>query len=205
MLLEKNYLCQSEQLQMFRNKITRTEIDQLPQGSFNGEIVLIDRRSQVDRWMPCLLAQETLGFDTESRPTFKRGQRYGVSLLQVATSEKAFLFRLNLIGLPGPLKQVLADESIRKVGIAIHDDVKGLAKLGAFRPASFIDLQNLVAGHGIEEKSLRKLAGIVLGIKVSKSQQLTNWETPVLSPAQQLYAATDAWVCYELYQRLNHH
>ncbi len=187
---------------MFQSKISKQEIDALPVGYFEGEISLVDSKDKLDEALQYLYTQRVLGFDTESRPSFRKGQKNEVSLLQLASDERAFLFRLNILGLPSSLKRLLAEPGILKVGLAIHDDLARLNGLGNFHPASFIDLQKLVGGYGIEDRGLRKLAAIVLGIKVSKSQQLSNWEGAELSTAQMRYAATDAWVCYTMYRRL---
>lgn len=186
----------------FKNTISRQEIEALPQGFFQGNIHLIDRYSAVKKAVELLSRQKILGFDTESRPSFRKGQYFSVSLLQLATEHDAFLFRLNRLGLPPSLKRILACRSILKVGVAIHDDLGKLNGLHAFEPGAFLDLQQIVGQYGIEDRGLRKLAAIILGIRVSKAQQLTNWEGEKLTPAQELYAATDAWVCLAMYHRL---
>ena len=140
-----------------------------------------------------------LGFDTETRPSFKKGQRHKVSLLQLADDRSAWLFRLNMIGLPPELAAMLADPDIIKIGVAIHDDIKALRNLRPFEPGGFVDLQTVVADHGIKQLGLKKLSAIVLGFSISKSQQVSNWEAPALTEPQQLYAATDAWVCRRIY------
>ena len=144
-----------------------------------------------------------LGFDTETRPSFKKGTRHKVSLLQLADDRNAWLFRLNMIGLPPELATLLADDSILKVGVAVHDDIKALRNLKAFEPGGFVDLQSVVAAHGIKQLGLKRLSAIILGFSISKSQQTSNWESPALTPQQQVYAATDAWVCKRIYLTLN--
>ena len=186
----------------FKNKISRQEIEALPQGFFQGNIHLIDRHSSLKEAVEFLSRQKILGFDTESRPSFRKGQHYAVSLLQLATDHDAFLFRLNRLGLPPSLKKILARSSILKVGVAIHDDLGKLNGLQAFEPGAFHDLQHMAGQYGIEDGGLRKLAAIILGIRVSKAQQLSNWEGDELTPAQLRYAATDAWVCLAMYRRL---
>ena len=125
-----------------------------------------------------------------------------VALLQLSGRDKAYVFRLNLIGLPAPLISVLSDANVTKVGAAVKDDVRGLMYYRKFTPRSFVDLQSMVAEYGIQDKSVRKMSAIILGKKVSKTQQLSNWEAPQLSGAQLKYAAIDAWVCREMYIRL---
>ena len=132
----------------------------------------------------------------------KKGKVNEVALLQLSTREKAFLFRLNTIGLPSEVVGLLEDLSIKKIGLALHDDVKILQKLTKFRAKSFLDLQKYVPAFGIKDQGLQKIAAIVLGIKISKSQRMSNWERTPLSPEQQLYAATDAWVSLEIYLQL---
>jgi ribonuclease D len=144
-----------------------------------------------------------LGFDTETRPSFKKGTRHKVSLLQLADDRNAWLFRLNMIGLPPELTALLASPDIVKIGVAVHDDIKALRHLAPFEPGGFVDLQTVVAAHGIKQLGLKKLSAIILGFSISKSQQTSNWEAPGLTLPQQVYAATDAWVCRRIYMQLN--
>ncbi len=183
---------------MFQESISKEELDDLPLKAFDGEIVVIDTMTAVFSAVKYLSEVRILGFDTETKPSFKRGQVNPVALLQLSTEDKAFLFRINRIGLPAPLKSLLADSEILKVGVAIRDDIKGLQKISPFRAEGFIELQEEVKGFGISDFSLKKLAGIVLGVRISKSQRLSNWEADELTEAQQSYAATDAWVSYEI-------
>lgn len=185
----------------YQSSITEEEIKHLPRKEFSGEIYLIDSLEKLDTALPMLKDKTILGFDTETRPSFKKGPNNDIALLQLATSDEAFLFRLNYIGLPEGLKQLLEDESILKIGLALRDDVSGLKRFNDFSPSSFIDLQDLAKENDIQNNGLKKLAGIFLNIRVSKSrsQRLSNWERHTLTPKQVRYAATDAWVCYELY------
>ena len=146
---------------------------------------------------------EIIGFDTETRPCFSQNQpRYGVALLQLSVPEKAFLFRVNRLGMHRRLCTLLADDKIIKVGAAVHDDLRGLQRYHDFTPASFVDLQKVVWEWGIRDKSVKKMAAIILGCRISKTQQLSNWEAEELSDSQCKYAATDAWVCREMYLKL---
>ncbi|MGV8096666.1 MAG: 3'-5' exonuclease [Mangrovibacterium sp.] len=124
-------------------------------------------------------------------------------MLQLSTGKKAFLFRINKIGLPQPLKKILSNPEILKVGVAIHDDIKGLQRISSFRPAGFIELQQEVKDYGINDFSLKKIAGIVLGVRISKSQRLSNWESDELTEAQRCYAATDAWISFQILHSLS--
>jgi ribonuclease D len=186
----------------FKPNITNEEISALPVRSFAGEIFYIDTYENYLKVVRFLQNQSVLGFDTETKPSFKKGKTNGVSLLQLSTSDKAFLFRLNKIGLPEEIKQIMASEKVMKIGVAIHDDISSLRKIGDFQPAGFIDLQQFVKNYGIEDNGLKKLVAIILGFKISKRQQTSNWEADTLAQPQIEYAATDAWVCFEIYNRL---
>lgn len=190
---------------MYQTTIDKEELKQLPLGAFGGEIHLIDSIAGVRKFLPVLLKEEILGFDTETRPAFKKGRRNRLSLLQFSTQFHAFLFRIGITGIPDNMIRLLEDENIRKVGAAVHDDLIELKEVRPFRPAGFLDLQKYVEAFGIENKAVAKLSGIILGFRISKSQQLSNWDTEVLTRAQQLYAATDAWVCYRIYKELQNY
>ena len=190
---------------MYRISISPEEIEQLGPASFPGKIKVIDCLGfEFFKAVRYLRRQKIIGFDTESRPCFSPGQpHYGVSLLQLSGPDKAFLFRVKLMGdIPKQLRAILSDEGIIKVGAAVNDDVRGLEKHHDFPPRSFVDLQKIVWEYGIKDKSVKKMAAIILGIRISKTQQLSNWEADKLSDAQKAYAATDAWVCREMYMRL---
>ena len=189
---------------MFQISISPEEISALELASFPGEIVLIDQEGEaLDKAVRYLKRQKVLGFDTETRPTFSPDQHStGTALLQLSGGGKAFLFRLKKIGLPRPLAAILANPSIVKVGAATLDDVRGLQKITRFSPKGFVDLQSIVNEYGIRDKSVKKMTAIILGVKISKAQQLSNWEAENLSEGQQRYAATDAWICREMYLRL---
>ena len=185
-----------------RKSISNDELAELPLSSFEGFIHIIERPEDLDKALKYLNDQPIIGFDTETRPAFKKGQVFPVSLLQLATSEQAFLFRINKIGLPAGLIKILTSSKILKVGVAIRDDIKILQRIVHFKPAGFIELQDLVKDYRIENFSLEKLSAIVLGFRISKSQRLTNWENPELTEQQQRYAATDAWASLQIYLKL---
>ena len=189
---------------MFKESVTPQEIEKLEYASFPGKIYVIDSvGAEYNRAIAYLRSQKVIGFDTETRPTFTPSQpRYGVALLQLSGPDKAFLFRVNCMGMHRRLCNLLASDKVLKVGAAIHDDIKGLQRLRDYVPAGFVDLQKIVCEWGIRDKSVKKMAAIIMGIRISKSQQLSNWEAEKLSDAQALYAATDAWVCREMYLRL---
>ena len=171
---------------------------------FTGEIIVIDTLDSIDEAVDYLSQQSLLGFDTETKPAFNSADSRirKVALLQLADDKRAYLFRLNKTGLPKNLARLLSNKQVMKIGAAIHDDIRVLRKLRHFSPENFVDLQNMVADYGIEHKSLKKMAEIVLQLNISKGQRLTNWESESLTEPQQRYAATDAWVCREIYLKL---
>ena len=189
---------------MFKECVTPQEIEKLEYASFPGKIYVIDSvGAEFNRAIAYLRSQKIIGFDTETRPTFTPSQpRYGVALLQLSGPDKAFLFRVNKIGMHRRLCNLLSSSKILKVGAAIHDDIRGLQRLRNFQSDGFTDLQKIVCEWGIRDKSVKKMAAIILGIRISKTQQLSNWEAEKLSDSQCMYAATDAWVCREMYLKL---
>lgn len=189
-------------IQHFKSTITKEEIAALPGFVFDGPVIVIDEPQQVEETVCLLLKQKYLGFDTETRPSFRKGESHPVGLLQLATPEKVFLFRLNRCGFGLPLQRLLSDTDVMKIGVGIRDDLRSLNKIVPFSPHSFVDLQEYVSRFGIEEKSFSKLMAIIFGYKISKRQRTTNWEVPVLTEAQIRYAATDAWGALYMYQRL---
>ena len=189
---------------MYIESITPALLDKLEYASFPGKIFVIDSvGAEFNRAIAYLRSQKVIGFDTETRPCFGPNQpRYGVALLQLSGPEKAYLFRIKNMGMHRRLCNLLADKRIIKVGAAIHDDIRGLQKLREFEPGSFVDLQKIVWEYGIKDKSVKKMTAIILGFRISKTQQLSNWEAEALSESQCKYAATDAWVCREMYLKL---
>ena len=189
---------------MYIETVTPEILDKLEYASFPGKIFVIDSvGAEFNRAIAYLRSQKVIGFDTETRPCFGPNQpRYGVALLQLSGPEKAYLFRINNLGMHRRLCNLLADKRIIKVGAAIHDDIRGLQKIREFEPDSFVDLQKIVWEYGIRDKSVKKMTAIILGFRISKTQQLSNWEAETLSESQCKYAATDAWVCREMYLKL---
>lgn len=184
-------------------QITKDEINELPLGQFEGEIYLIDDLEDVEEVADFLKTQPIIGFDTETKPAFRKGVVNQVSLLQLSTSSQAFLFRLNEIGFPDSIRDVLEREHIVKVGAAVNDDLKGLSKLtDSFYPNSFFDLNEELKKVGFHNVGVRNLCGMVLKMRISKSEQVSNWEATSLTEKQQRYAATDAWACLEIFQLL---
>lgn len=189
---------------MFVKTIDASELEKMPLAAFEGEIQVIDQPGpEFEKAVRYLKTKKIIGFDTESRPCFSPDQpHYGVSLLQLSGAEKAFLFRVKTLGMQRQLCSILSNPAILKVGAAVTDDVRGLQKYAKFQPAGFVDLQKIVWEYGIKDKSVKKMAAIILGVRISKTQQLSNWEAEHLSESQQKYAATDAWVCREMYKKL---
>ena len=186
----------------FRANIEKSEVAQMPNTLFSGRIITIDTPDDAEKAVLALSRESIVGIDTETRPSFRKGVHYNVSLLQISTLETCFLFRLNRIGMPKPLIELLENNGITKVGLSLHDDYQALNKRKRFTPANFLDLQKYVTRFGIEEKGLQKMYAIVFGERISKSQQLTNWDADVLTDKQKLYAATDAWACLRIYHHL---
>lgn len=189
---------------MFPISISPEEIAKLELVSFPGEIVLVDSLNDTFyAALRYLRRQKVLGFDTETRPTFTQDQHSnGTALLQLSGPGRAYLFRVQKTGIPRRLAAILANPAILKVGAATIDDIRGLQKYASFKPGGFLDLQSKVWEYGIRDKSVKKMTAIILGVKISKAQQLSNWEAERLSESQQRYAATDAWVCREMYMKL---
>ena len=187
---------------MFASKITREEIDLLPLTHFKGKITVIDNNLQIAKAVKVLRKSPVVGIDTETKPCFKKGRYNKMSLMQIATLEHCFLFRLHFIDFTDELIDFLTDKNIRKVGIALGNDIVGLKKLHNFRLANTLDLQSVIKSYGIMELGLQKIYAILFGEKISKSQQLSNWENAKLTKQQQRYAATDAWACLKIYLRI---
>lgn len=187
---------------LFPDEISDEELKSFDCRSFSGDIVLIDNMERFREVLPELRRTRVFGFDTETRPAFRKGQTNRVALLQLSTASRAYLIRLNLIGLPEGLAEIMADQRIVKAGVAIHDDIKFLQWRRQFTPGGFTDLQTVAVENGVKNLGLKKLAAIFLGFRISKKQQVTDWEAATLSEAQLIYAATDAWICYEIYVRL---
>ncbi len=186
----------------FLTKISKEEVNNLRVQAYNGKITVIENPKDVKACIREIKKYSVLGFDTESRPSFRKNQHFEVSLIQISTEKDAYLFRINHTGFHKSLIDLFEDPSIIKVGVSIHDDIKRLKPLKDFQARGFMELQKFTDEFGIESNSLRKLSAIILGFRISKSQQLSNWEAKKLSEAQCIYAATDAWVSLEIYNKL---
>ena len=186
----------------FALHIDKNTIQTLPLTSFEGEVIIVDLPEKVQEAVEYLSQFTILGVDTEARPSFKRGVHYPTALVQVATMERCYLFRLTHVGMPKELAQIFANPNICKVGLAFKDDLNGLRRRRDFKPTNCIDLQSIVCKYGIMELGLQKIFAIIFGQKISKAQQLTNWENSHLTPEQAKYASTDAWATLKIYLEL---
>lgn len=187
---------------MFKTKITKDEVNLMPVVIFEGKITLVDEMSKIEPAIDELRRYPVVGLDTETKPSFTRGTHHKVSLVQISTLDHCFLFRLNKTNFPPALADFLSDESVRKIGLSLRDDFSGLNKHHIFKPANFVDIQAIAQSYGIMELSLQKIYAILFGKKISKSQRLSNWESPELTEQQQRYAATDAWASLQIYLQL---
>lgn len=186
-------------------KISKTEINELPMGQFEGDIVLVDRMDQVREVLDEIERHKHLGFDTETKPSFTKGTQHMVALMQLATDDVAFLVRINQIGVPGELLEVLQSKSVTKIGAAVLDDLRALQKIKrGFVPESFFDLNDELKKVGFQNVGVRNLAAMVLNMRISKSEQVSNWEASVLTEKQMVYAATDAWACLQVFKKLEY-
>ncbi len=186
----------------YKEKISGEELQKLPVKAFEGPIQLVASSEEIKEAVDYLAQQPYIGFDTETRPAFKKGQKYQVALLQLASEEKAFVFFLQKIEDFEQISALLCNKKVTKIGAATRDDIKTLNKLFPVNSSSFIDLQNIIENYGIKELSLKKMAALTLNFRISKTQRISNWEADPLSEQQLVYAATDAWVSLMIYLQL---
>lgn len=187
---------------ILKTSITKAELAELPAETFSGPITIVDREEKIEEAVKALAEADMIGFDTETKPSFRRGERHFVSLLQLSTVSHSYLFRLNKIGLPDKVASILEDEKILKIGLSIHDDFINLGKKFKLEPRGFIDLQDFVKKFKIDDNSLSRIYGILFDKRISKGQRLTNWEAPELTQYQREYAALDAVACLSIYRHL---
>ena len=188
---------------ILRNKIKKEVLTELPKVEFGGRIFVIYTETEARKAVEYLGKHSIVGVDTETRPSFRKGANHKVALLQIATEDTCFLFRLNQLDLPDFLEEFLQGDAL-KVGLSLKDDFVMLGKRnhGDLRKGNWVELQDYVSQFGVEEKSLQKIYALLFGEKISKSQRLSNWEADVLTDAQQQYAAIDAWACVRIYNYL---
>ena len=179
--------------------LSKSDINLLPLKRYEGPVEVVADDGRLRAVMPQLHAEHVLGFDIEVRPTFKVGDHFPPALVQLAGKSLVFLIQLKKIGDPGPLAALFADARVIKTGVAVNGDIEKLHEVMSFEPAGFIDLGKLAARKGIKVGGVRTLAAQLLGLRISKGAQCSNWERSVLAPAQVVYAATDAWICREIF------
>jgi ribonuclease D len=190
-------------MKQYIHSITKDEISLLQTEEYKGRIIVVEQKKDVSLAVEYLSQRQRVGFDTETRPSFRKGQRHKIALMQIATEDVCFLFRLNKIGIPKSLETFLSDNSILKIGLSLRDDFGAIRRRTNIEPANFLDLQTYVGQFGIEDASLQKIYAILFSKKISKGQRLTNWEADILSESQKKYAALDAWACLIIYNQLN--
>lgn len=188
---------------MYATHIDKDAVNRMPLVRFEGEVIVVNTLEHVAEAMAYLNLHSVVGVDTESRPSFVRGVHYPTALVQIATVERCYLFQINRMGMPQALADFFADPDIMKIGLAFHDDLHGLQKLLPFNPQNCHDIQKIVNNYGIFELGLQKIYAIVFGCKISKSQQLTNWDTDTLTTEQARYASTDAWATLMIWMELS--
>ncbi len=187
---------------IFPSDITKEQVNSLPLNEYQGEIRVVETWTELIGALRELKKYPFLGFDTETKPAFRKGVYHPVSLLQLAVEDMVYLVRLNKTGFPEPLKELFATKDFPKVGISVRDDLADLRKLSNFKPHGIVELNTVAKELGVVREGARNLTATFLGFRISKSQQTTNWERDSLTPKQQRYAATDAWVCHQIYQKL---
>ena len=184
--------------------IDKEILSTLPIVEYNGKIHVVSGVAQVDKAVRYLMRMPMIGIDTETRPSFHKGERHLVALIQIATHNECFLFRVNKTGVPQSLAQLLTSDNVVKVGLSLHDDYNALRRrCPDIKQVNCIELQEYVTQFGISDMSLQKIYAILFDRRISKGQRVTNWEAGVLSEAQQQYAAIDAWACLKIYDYLS--
>ncbi|MCL2459018.1 MAG: 3'-5' exonuclease domain-containing protein 2 [Desulfobulbus sp.] len=183
-------------------RMSTEAINALPLACWQGTIHCVRTAEEAEEAAVRLASANLLGFDTETRPAFRKGQKFAPSLLQLAAEDEVVLVQLERTGLPVPLRELLENPAIVKAGVAPDFDLKKLQELHPFRPAGFVDLARMASARGIRHHGLRGLAAVVCGLRISKSARTSNWASPQLTPRQVRYAATDAWIGREIYLRL---
>jgi len=187
---------------MYQSEISKEEVAELDLIQYEGPIHLIDSMEAFEREIDRIALEPVLGFDTETRPSFKKGKVYPTSLIQISSLEQSWILRVNRFGYPKRLLKLLSGEIPLKIGVGLQDDLRRLRTDFQFEPHGFLDLQSYVQAFRIDEKGLKKITGIVLERRISKSQQVSNWDADELSEAQLRYASTDAWICLMIYNSL---
>jgi len=191
----------TKNLPVEKRKISKAEINDLPLIAWEGEIQILESIEKMEAVAATLANESHLGFDTETRPSFKKGDYYPPALIQLATKHCVYLFRISETETFDPLLPILESPHILKTGVAIKDDIKELRAIKDFTPKGFIEIADITAKLGYENRGLRALAGLLLQGRISKAAQVTNWACPKLDNKQVRYAATDAWISREIYRQ----
>lgn len=186
----------------YQISITKDRVATMPLVTFPGDITVVDTPEAAHDAVAALKDEKFIGFDTETKPSFKKGHVNKVALMQLSTLTHCYLFRINILGITDDMASLLEDQAITKIGLSIHDDFHVMHRSSRVEPKGFVDLQNLVKNYHIKDISLQKIYAIIFGEKISKNQRLTNWEAHTLSAQQQRYAAIDAWTCLRVYYYL---
>lgn len=187
---------------MYPKTISNEDVNKLELKAYEGHIELVENYADLKKALNKIKKHSVVGFDTETKPNFTKGNKNDVSLIQIALPDIVYLVRIKDMGIPEILMQFLESGDILKIGVALQDDLKDLQRIVDFNPEGFLELNKLVTPIGIESNGLRKLTAIILGFRISKSAQTSNWENERLTAKQQQYAATDAWVCLTMYDDL---
>ncbi len=197
--MEENRNNNETEEEIYRFDITNEFIQTLPLSGYEGEILLLDRQDQVFPAIKKIREHKIIGIDTESRPSFHKGEKHPISLVQIATPDTVYLFRVNKTGMTDEIRRLLSDRRILKVGIGLRQELTEIFR--DKRPKEGIaDLEVIARHNGFKKRGAKALAAHFLGIRISKSAQTTNWERDNLTKKQIDYAATDAWICLEIYK-----
>jgi ribonuclease D len=182
-------------------RISHEEVGNLPVRRYEGPVHIVAAPAELHSAMRDIRKAGVVGFDTETRPAFKRGERYLPSLVQFATADAVYLLQVQQHDYADAMREIFSSEKITKAGVSVLDDLRNLKKLFEFEERAVVDLGKVASHHGLKQTGVRNLAGIFLGIRLTKGTKTTNWAAPRLTPQQITYAATDAWACRELYLR----
>lgn len=182
--------------------ISKEQLSNLPTVIYPGKIVVINTADDAKAAIEHIMRFPVLGFDTETRPSFKKGQVHKVALIQISTGDECFLFRINKFGLTDDLIDLFENKDILKIGLSLKDDYNAIQKSREFHHENFIDLQTFAKDFGIIDRSLQRMYAIIFNQRISKGQRLTNWAAEELTEPQQMYAAIDAWACLKIYNAL---
>lgn len=184
--------------------ISKADINLLPLKSFEGKITIVSSDKDAVRALKYLEKESYIGFDSESKPAFKKGEINPIALIQLAGKNEVFIFRILETGVFPQLKKILEDSDIMKISQSADFELKKLKREKDIDCRNFIDLEKIAKKINSSQHSLRGLVAIFLNFRISKTSQQSNWERKILTAKQILYAATDAWVTREVFEEMNH-